>query len=573
MDITGSEKKEGEVQKRSPFDMIFSQIQRKKSDKGKSNIFQVKRFFKAFDRESTKTTQEKNEQASDNKPVAADYGDNRKENEETSPTEEDELDSDTAGWWKVKHFMEKFGKKAELYFINLNNCGLTATDMKELGSLMTFLPDVEEIDLSWNELVGGSLVLLTPHLCHVNGLRILSLSNCGLTAEDAGALGEALQHIPKLQVLDLSWNSDLGGALSRLTQHLSSTSELKSLNLTECSLKAEDGDSLAKAIGKMSRMEVLELSENKELGSALKTVTEELKNCSCLTVLKLRSTGLRQDGINYLSSAFQYWPYLRRLDLSCNKATGGGFREAAAHLTAFKQLELLDIHQCCLSKDDVTPLTQVIPLLSNLQSLDISSNKSIGLSSEHLFSRLRFLPKLKFVNISNCTLKQESFAELADASRYLMDLQILDLSWNKCVGGNLKLLSETLKSATGLQRLLVSSCNLVTQDLAVIASAAQNGHLESLEQLDIAYNDTVPDEGWSLFFESVAALKNIVELDISLKPASSRECGPWFIHLLSNVVKLPKLKELGMQRWALSAAERQQLSRIQMENNINIHYD
>ncbi|XP_040284137.1 leucine-rich repeat-containing protein 31 isoform X1 [Bufo bufo] len=486
---------------------------------------------------------------------------------------EDELDSETSGWWKVKQFMEKFGKKAEIHFINLNNCGLTAAGIKELGSLMSFLPDVEEIDLSWNELVGGAMMMLTPHLCHVSRLRILNLSNCGLTADDAGALGEALQHIPNLQVLDLSWNNHLGGALSRLTQHFSSNCELKSLNLTECSLKAEDGDSLARAFSKMARMEVLELSENKELGSAMKNITEELKNCSCLCVLKLCSTGLGQDSIKYLSSAFQYWPYLRKLDLSCNKATGGGFREAAARLTAFKRLELLDIHQCCFSKDDVTALTQVIPLLSNLQTLDLSSNKSIGLTSEHLFSRLRFLPKLKSVNISNCTLKKESFAGLAEASHYLMDLQMLDLSWNKCVGGNLKLLSETLKNATGLQSLLLSSCNLVAQDLAALASAAQNGHLERLEQLDIAYNDTVPDEGWSLFFESLPALKNIVELDISLRPASSRECGPWFIHLLSNVVKLPKLKELGMQRWALSTAERQQLSRIQMEVKINIHQD
>ncbi|XP_071998946.1 leucine-rich repeat-containing protein 31 isoform X2 [Engystomops pustulosus] len=517
MDTKGSEKKEGEVQKKSPFDLIFSQIQRKKFDKGKSDIFQVKKFFKAFDKDSTKKTNEKTEQDSDNKPVPVDYGDHRNGKEETSLREEDEVDSDTAGWLKAKQFMEKFGKKAEIHFIDLNNCGLTAADIKELGTLMTFLPDAEEIDLSWNELIGGSMMSLTPHLCHVTRLRILSLSNCGLTSVDAGAI--------------------------------------------------------AQVIGKMSRMEVLELSENKELGSSMKNFTEELKHCSCLSVLKLRSTGLRQDTINYLSSAFQYWPYLRRLDLSCNKAAGGGFREAAARLTAFKQLELLDIHQCCLSRDDVTALTQVIPLLSNLQSLDMSCNKNIGLSSEHLFSRLRFLPKLKSVNISNCTLKTESFAGLADASHYLMDLQMLDLSWNKCVGGNLKLLSETLKSATDLQRLYLSSCNLVTQDLAVIASAAQNGHLERLEQLDIAYNDTVPDEGWSLFFETVSSLKNIVELDISLRPASSRECGPWFIHLLSNLVKLPKLKELGMQRWALSTAERQQLSRIQRETSINIHYD
>ncbi|XP_075058198.1 leucine-rich repeat-containing protein 31 [Mixophyes fleayi] len=571
MDSKGSEKKEGEGQKRSPFDILFGQLQRKKSDKAKSDIFQVKRFFKAFDKAATEAANKKDEQAPDDKSTA---GDHNPENVDISPTKgEDELDSNTTQWWKVTQFMEKFGKKADIHYINLNNCGLTATDIKELGSLMPFLPDVEEIDLSWNDLVGGSVSLMTTNLRHVSRLRILGLSNCGLTADDAGTLGESLQYIPNLQVLDLSWNSDLGGSISRLTQHFSGFCELKTLNLTECNLTAKDGDSLAHAVSKMPRMEVLDLSENKELGSAINNITNQLKNCSCLSVLKLRSTDLRQDSIQCLGSAFQYWPYLRKLDLSCNKAAGGGFREAAAHLTAFKQLELLNIHQCCLTGDDVAALTQVIPLLSNLQVLDISSNKTVGPAPEHLFSRLRFLPKLKSVIISNCTLTKESFAGLAEASRYLPDLQKLDLSWNKCVGGNLKLFAETLKNATVLQSLLLSSCNLLTQDLAVLASAAQAGHLDNLQQLDLAYNDTIPDEGWSLFFETVSALKNAVELDISLRPASTRNCGPWFIHLLSSLQQLPKLRELGMQRWLLSAGEQQQLNRIHREKNINIHHD
>lgn len=61
----------------------------------------------------------------------------------------------------------------------------------------------------------------------------------------------------------------------------------------------------------------------------------------------------------FAGSAFQYWPYLRKLDLSCNKAAGGGFRESAAHLTSFKQLQLLDIHQCSLSEDDVAALSNI----------------------------------------------------------------------------------------------------------------------------------------------------------------------------------------------------------------------
>ncbi|OCT55228.1 hypothetical protein XELAEV_18003729mg [Xenopus laevis] len=76
-----------------------------------------------------------------------------------------------------------------------------------------------------------------------------------------------------------------------------------------------------------------------------------------------------------------------------------------------------------------------------------------------------------------------------------------------------------------------------------------------------------------LFFESAHALKNITELDVSLRPSSNRSCGPWFIHLLSILVKLPGLRELGMQRWLLTAAEKQQLSYIMTEKNISILFD
>ncbi|CAH2247555.1 leucine-rich repeat-containing 31 isoform X1 [Pelobates cultripes] len=562
--------KEGE-QKRSAFDLFFNPLQRKKNDnpeKTKNNIFQVNRFFRGFDRKSSKTDKE-NEPPEESAPSV----DPTPDNVNVNPDAETEPDPKLSDWWKVEQFMQKFGKKAESTSININNCDLTQTDMKELSLLVSFLPDAEEIDLSWNDLIGGSIHLLTSQFQHVCNLKILSLSNCSLTEKDFTALGESFNLIPHLESLDLSWNSNLGCSLFRISQHVPGQSSIRTLNLTECNLKLADGDSLAQAVSKMPKLEVLDLSANSEFGVYVYKFIDDLKRCSYLRELKLHGTGLQQDSIQCLSSAFQYWPYLRKLDLSCNKKAGGGFQEATAGLTSFKHLDLLDIHQCCLSRDDVAALTQVIPLLSDLKVLNISSNKMIGQSPEHLFSRLRFLPKLRSVIASNCALTKESFAALAEASRYLLDLEILDLSWNKCVGGNLQLMSGSLKYTTALHSLILSSCNLVTHDLAVLASTLQDGHLQRLLQLDLAYNDTIPDEGWGLLFESIGALKNITELDISLRPASRRNCGPWFIHFLSSLLKLPKLKEVGMQRWVLSPAEQQQLDRVCKDNLIHVIFD
>lgn len=54
----------------------------------------------------------------------------------------------------------------------------------------------------------------------------------------------------------------------------------------------------------------------------------------------------------------------------------------------------------------------MIPLLSSLQELNLSSNKNVGVSSAPLLGRLRFLPNLKSVAISNCGLGEESFSSL-----------------------------------------------------------------------------------------------------------------------------------------------------------------
>lgn len=57
---------------------------------------------------------------------------------------------------------------------------------------------------------------------------------------------------------------------------------------------------------------------------------------------------------------------------------------------------------------------------------------------------------------------------LAEVSIHLPALEVVNLSWNKCVGGNLKLLLETLKLSTSLQVLRLSSCSLVTEDMALL---------------------------------------------------------------------------------------------------------
>ncbi|XP_066413070.1 leucine-rich repeat-containing protein 31 [Molothrus aeneus] len=565
--------------KSSPFDFVIKQFQGKKCapEKRKEQPSAIKQFFKGFefgksegkDRREIEETEISNDRSDD-------------QSEKQDPSVEGNADGlshltseaeSPSGEQRFNQFMEKLGKKPSSKNLDLNNCALSAADITELASLLPFLPELEELSLAWNGGVGGTLKALTVHLQHVSLLKVLRLNNCRLTAEDVISLGEAFEIVSQLEELDLSWNSNIGGKLSLLTKKLQEGCKLKCLKMTDCNLTAKDGESLAELLNVIPNLEVLDISINKNIGCSMKLIAQDLRNVPGLKELNLHMCGLKQDSLQGLDTALQHLAELRKLDISCNREIGGGFKASTAHLASLKNLEVLDLHQCCVTEEDMTVLSQVIPLLSNLQELNLSSNKNVGLSSDPLLGRLRFLPKLRSVTISNCGLGEESLSSLAEAALHLPELEILDLSWNKCVGGNLKLLLGALNLATEIRVLRLSSCNLVAEDLALLTSLRQDGHLARLQKLDLSYNNTISDEGWAVFCQGLGAFKELSELDVSLSPSTCRDCGPWFGELLAALTQLPALAELAMQRWALSESQRKQMEGFNQDNKRYIRFD
>nr|KAF6475069.1 leucine rich repeat containing 31 [Rousettus aegyptiacus] len=474
---------------------------------------------------------------------------------------------------KNETFLQKLGEKAVDKCLDLNNCRLSTADVREMVALLPSLPDLEKLDISWNDFIGGTLHSITEQMHVVSKLKSLRLGSCRLTADDVRALGEALKALPELEELNLSWNSKVGGNLPLMLQKFQEGSKIQTLELVDCALTSEDGVFMGQLLPMLQNLEVLDLSINRNIGGSLNSIAQGLKCTSNLKVLKLHSCGLSQKSVKGLGAAFRSLGELRKLDLSCNKELGGGFEDSLAQLATLGRLEVLDVHQCSLTTGDVLSLTQVIPLLSSLQELDLSGNKNVGSSSENLLSRLRFLPVLKSLLINSCALERETLTALAEASIHLSALEVFSLSWNKCVGGNMKLLLETLKLSTSLKVLRLSSCSLVTEDLALLASVIQTGHLTKLQKLDLSYNDSICDEGWAIFCQNVCLLKELTELDISLRPSTFRDCGQWFRHLLCAMTKLPKITEIGMKRWILSASQEKELEHFDQHQSSSIHFD
>ncbi|XP_042566156.1 leucine-rich repeat-containing protein 31 isoform X2 [Clupea harengus] len=556
MESSDAQRSRDGSQKRSAIDLIMNQIRRKTSftERRQKPVGFLFRPGENNDRKNGGIPEMKESDNSEGKNTES-------ENTDSVDTEVGSV----VGWGRVKQFVEKLGKKPDSQTLSLSHCDLTATDVLELATLLTFLTQLEELDLSWNDLVGGSLKALTFHLQHVGKLRGLRLCGCRLTAQDLTALGESLDSVPLLEIVDLSWNAGVGGAgLRSLTSQLRYGCMIRELRLVDCQLTDADIKALGQALPLMTNLEDLDLSCNRIATGGVRELFSSLNAAHGLRSLTLHMCGLEQDDLCILGEALQFFPTLQRLDLSANKGASGGLAKMTKSLAQMTHLSGLDIHLCCLTEEDAIALVQVIPSLSALKELDVSSNKKIGDCLQSLLSVLP-LPVTRRLLLNNCGLSADSYQALGSAVPSLSQLERLNVSWSKSVGGNLKLLLGGLPcTSCKLQDLRLSSCDLTTEDVLHLASASKRGVLSQVKRLDLSYNGGVGDSGWvALFGEGAGGLRALEELDVSLRPSSSPPpASPWLPALLEAVATLPSLAHVALQHWVLRQDERDKLENI-----------
>ncbi|XP_040921611.1 leucine-rich repeat-containing protein 31 isoform X1 [Toxotes jaculatrix] len=550
----GQRGRDGGSQRRSPLDVIMSQIRRKRSASDRKPLGRF--LSRTLDR--TGIPEDGETEGREDKGQSSGFA-------EAAENERD------VGWGRVCVFLQRLGKKADSRSLSLAHCDLTATDLLELATLLQFLPQLEEMDVSWNELIGGCLKALTSHLQHVGGIRTLRLCSCRLNADDTTALGEALSCIPLLEILDLSWNGGIGGGgLQGLLGKLHPP--LREIHLVACQLTAADAAALGGIVSALPRLSVLDVSCNPQLtrevdDGGFRELAASLSHAASLTTLRFQACGLTMDCLDTLGGSLRCLPSVRELDLSCNKSLAGGLNRLTLHLAHLTHLESLDLHLCCLTHTDLEALIQVLPSLTALMELDLSSNKEVG-GVVHLLVSALPLTQMKRLPLNSCSLTEESFTALALAVPYLHSV---DVSWCKVVGGRLALLLDALQPSVVLE-LRLSSCELSTDDLRHLAAVCRRGCLSSLRVLDLSYNGSVGDDGWSALF-SAGGLGSLEDVDLSLRPSTSASCSAWLPALLCALPRLPALARLAVQRWTIGSQDRQQLNHCLRKRNVLLEWD
>lgn len=104
------------------------------------------------------------------------------------------------------------------------------------------------------------------------------------------------------------------------------------------------------------------------------------------------------------------------------------------------------------------------------------------------------------------------------------------------------------------------------------AAVCRRGGVSSLRLLDLSYNGSVGQEGWSVLF-AAGGLALLEDLDLSLRPSSVASCSSWLPSLFRALPCLPALTRLAAQRWTISAPDREKLDRLLRKRSVRLEWD
>uniref|UniRef100_A0A8C0A7I1 Leucine rich repeat containing 31 n=1 Tax=Bos mutus grunniens TaxID=30521 RepID=A0A8C0A7I1_BOSMU len=233
----------------------------------------------------------------------------------------------------------------------------------------------------------------------------------------------------------------------------------------------------------------------------------------------------------------------------------------------------LDLNNCRQTTADVRDTGEAIKVLPELEELNLSWNSKVGGNLPLILQTLQQGSKIQTLELMDCTLTSEDGVFVGQLLPRLQNPEVLDLSINRNIGGSLNSIAHGLKSTSNLKVLKLHSCGLSQKSVKLLASVIQTGHLARLQKLDLSYNDSICEAGWTIFCQNLWLLKELTELDISLRPSTFRKFGQWFRHLISAMTKLPKITEVATKRWLLPASQEEELQGFDQDHRSSIHFD
>ncbi|OJW71122.1 MAG: hypothetical protein BGO68_04730 [Candidatus Amoebophilus sp. 36-38] len=410
----------------------------------------------------------------------------------------------------------------------LSNTDLTANEVQALTTTLSQIPQLEELDLSNNRQLSGSVIEIVK-VCP--NLKRLYLCNIDLTANEAQALTTILPQLSQLKLLDLSDNRQLSG---RVIEIVEVCPNLKRLYLNNIDLTANEAQALTTILPQLSQLKLLDLSDNPLDNEGIVVLCEGLKKISDLNLKLLKLDGIDFDlqSARALIETLSYLPKLRHFYLhfirsncakliATNKDVSRVLGKSLRKLPNLKELDLPEK----LNDESMTSLADGFLDTTDADSFTTSPNlklevfrisfSDLGLEGVHALAKiLPYFPNLKILDLRGNTLNDEGIAiilnnltslnleelrislndsglegvrALAKIFPHFSNLKILGLRGYTLNDEGIAIVLNSLKSSLNLKNLYMEGLYLSLEGTEALADVLP--HLSRLKELFLSYDN------------------------------------------------------------------------------------
>ena len=334
----------------------------------------------------------------------------------------------------------------------------------------------------------------------ITKLETLDLNSNNLDSEFCAALARLIPHMPHLEILNLSDNPNIGqGGTVPLITSLTAHNSLEKLMLDNTGIGVRDCLALGELLSSSASLKKLIIgNDDSDFDS---DVNSDFISWNALP----------PEAVELIISGLHHNTTLKKLDMSNSHFSLLTIALLASLLETNHTLAYLKLSNCNIVSDGTCLLASALCTNDTLQKLDLSDNP-IGLEGAIAFARmLETNHSLLDLNLASCDIVSDGACQLASALCTNDSLQKLNLKHNSIEAKRATAFAEMLRTNHTLVFLDLRRCDIDSDVACQLASGLWTN--DTLQELDLSHNP-IGVEGATAFAEMLLKNKSLKVLDL-----------------------------------------------------------
>uniref|UniRef100_A0A8D1D0F4 Protein NLRC5 n=1 Tax=Sus scrofa TaxID=9823 RepID=A0A8D1D0F4_PIG len=432
--------------------------------------------------------------------------------------------------------------------LRLQKCQLSVYDVKLLLAQLRKGPQLDEVDLSGNQLEDEGCQLVAEAAPQLHIARKLDLSDNGLSVAGMQRVLSAVRTCRTLAELHISL---LHKTVVLMFAPEPEEQEGIQKRLTHCGLQAQHLEQLCKALGGSCHLKYLDLSGNALGDEGVALLAQLLPGLGALQLLNLSENGLSLDAVFSLTQCFSTVQWLQRLDFSSESQhvilsgdsrgrhllAGGSLPEfqAGAQFLGFRQRCIprsFCLKECQLEPPSLSRLCETLEKCPGPLEVELFCKVLSDQSLETLLRHLPRLPQLSLLQLSQTGLSPRSPLLLADLFSLYPRVQKVDLRSLHHMTLHFRFSEEQEGGCCGR----FTGCGLSQEHMEPLCWSLSK--CEDLSQLDLSAN-LLGDDGLKSLLECLPQVPISGSLDLSHNGISQESA----LRLVETLPSCPRVRE------------------------------